>query len=228
MSRIDTFQSFLTNQSVQVDIPNFLVSLLLAALLAFLLGRIYIRWGDSLSNRRMLAGNFVLIAVTTTLIITVVKSSLALSLGLVGALSIVRFRAAIKEPEELAYLFLVIAIGLGLGADQRGLTLVAFAVVAGLIWLKHFAKRTHESQNLYLSVDSRHPEKVRLDQIIGVLKEHCSAVDMKRFDETTDVLEAGFLVEFEDFEQLDQAKRELQTLNEHLTIRFLDLKGINP
>jgi hypothetical protein len=228
MSRIDTFQSFLTNQSVQVDIPNFLVSLLLAALLAFLLGRIYIRWGDSLSNRRMLAGNFVLIAVTTTLIITVVKSSLALSLGLVGALSIVRFRAAIKEPEELAYLFLVIAIGLGLGADQRGLTLVAFAVVAGLIWLKHFAKRTQESQNLYLSVDSRHPEKVRLDQIIGVLKEHCSAVDMKRFDETTDVLEAGFLVEFEDFEQLDQAKRELQTLNEHLTIRFLDLKGINP
>jgi hypothetical protein len=228
MSRIDTFQSFLTNQSVQVDIPNFLVSLLLAALLAFLLGRIYIRWGDSLSNRRMLASNFVLIAVTTTLIITVVKSSLALSLGLVGALSIVRFRAAIKEPEELAYLFLVIAIGLGLGADQRGLTLVAFAVVAGLIWLKHFAKRTHESQNLYLSVDSRHPEKVRLDQIIGVLKEHCSAVDMKRFDETTDVLEAGFLVEFEDFEQLDQAKRELQTLNEHLTIRFLDLKGINP
>jgi hypothetical protein len=228
MSRIDTFQSFLTNQSVQVDIPNFLVSLLLAALLAFLLGRIYIRWGDSLSNRRMLASNFVLIAVTTTLIITVVKSSLALSLGLVGALSIVRFRAAIKEPEELAYLFLVIAIGLGLGADQRGLTLVAFAVVAGLIWLKHFAKRTQESQNLYLSVDSRHPEKVRLDQIIGVLKEHCSAVDMKRFDETTDVLEAGFLVEFEDFEQLDQAKRELQTLNEHLTIRFLDLKGINP
>jgi hypothetical protein len=228
MNRIDTFQSFLTNQSVQVDIPNFLFSLLLAALLAFLLGRIYIRWGDSLSNRRMLAGNFVLIAVTTTLIITVVKSSLALSLGLVGALSIVRFRAAIKEPEELAYLFLVIAIGLGLGADQRGLTLVAFAVVAALIWIKHFAKRAQDTQNLYLSVDSRHPAKVRLDQIIGVLKEHCSAVDMKRFDETTDVLEAGFLVEFDDFDQLDQAKRELQTLNEHLTIRFLDLKGINP
>jgi hypothetical protein len=228
MNKIDTFQSFLTNQSVQVDIPNFLVSLLLAALLAFLLGRIYIRWGESLSNRRLLAGNFVLIAVTTTLIITVVKSSLALSLGLVGALSIVRFRAAIKEPEELAYLFLVIAIGLGLGADQRGLTLVAFAVVAALIWLKHFAKRAHETQNLYLSVDSRHPEKVRLDQIIGVLKQHCSTVDMKRFDETTDALEAGFLVEFDDFNQLDQAKRDLQTLNEHLTIRFLDLKGLNP
>ena len=55
---------------------------------------------------------------TTLLVIAVVKSSLALSLGLVGALSIVRFRTPIKEPEELAYIFLAIALGLCLGADQ--------------------------------------------------------------------------------------------------------------
>ena len=54
--------------------------------------------------------NFTSLTLITTLIITVVKSSLALSLGLVGALSIVRFRAAIKEPEELVYLFICIAI----------------------------------------------------------------------------------------------------------------------
>ena len=47
------------------------------------------------------------------------KIFLALSLGLVGALSIVRFRTPIKEPEELAYIFLAIAIGLALGADQK-------------------------------------------------------------------------------------------------------------
>ena len=46
-----------------------------------------------------------MLGITTTIVITIVKSSLALSLGLVGALSIVRFRAAIKEPEELVYLF---------------------------------------------------------------------------------------------------------------------------
>ena len=53
------------------------------------------------------------------LIIFVVKSSLALSLGLVGALSIVRFRSAIKEPEELTFLFLNIALGIGFGANAR-------------------------------------------------------------------------------------------------------------
>ena len=50
---------------------------------------------------------FFVLSLTTMIIITIVKSSLALSLGLVGALSIVRFRTAIKEPEELAYFIYV-------------------------------------------------------------------------------------------------------------------------
>ena len=58
------------------------------------------------------------------IIITIVKSSIALSLGLVGALSIVRFRAAIKEPEELTFLFICIAIGVGLGAGQRNIIII--------------------------------------------------------------------------------------------------------
>ncbi len=56
-----------------------------------------------------------MLTVITLLVISIVKSSLALSLGLVGALSIVRFRTAIKDPEELIYLFFSIAIGLGMG-----------------------------------------------------------------------------------------------------------------
>ena len=61
--------------------------------------------------------------------ISVVKSSLSLSLGLVGALSIVRFRAAIKDPEERVYLFLCIGIGLAFGAGQPWIA-VALVVVA--------------------------------------------------------------------------------------------------
>ena len=112
-----TLQDFLTNQSVQVDLPSFALNIALAALLAWILGQVYVRFGESLSNRQQFSRNFMLIATTTVLIISIVKSSLALSLGLVGALSIVRFRAAIKEPEELAYLFLCISIPLTRTAD---------------------------------------------------------------------------------------------------------------
>jgi len=86
-----------------------------------------------LSNKKDFSKIFIPLCLATTLIITIVKSSIALSLGLVGALSIVRFRAAIKEPEELIYLFLIIAIGLAFGSNQfligYLLTSVALSVI---------------------------------------------------------------------------------------------------
>src|SRR3990167_973316 len=117
-------------QATMVSPVGFIFNLLLAMFLGLILRDLYIRYGFSLTNRKTLASNFVMLILTTMFIITVVKSSLALSLGLVGALSIVRFRTAIKEPEELAYLFFCISIGLGLGADQVVITLVGFAAIA--------------------------------------------------------------------------------------------------
>lgn len=225
MNRMQTFQQFLATQSVQVPVLGFTLNLFLAAFLAFILGRIYIRYGTSLSNRRMFAKNFILLTMTTMLIISIVKSSLALSLGLVGALSIVRFRSAIKEPEELNYLFLSIALGLGFGADQRIVTLVAFMVICGIIMLRKFYHKSDGHQNLYLTITSKLPRKVSLDQIIATIKKYCSAVDMKRFDETQEMLEASFLIEFDSFEQLQTAKSELQKLDEAVKITFLDNKG---
>ena len=87
------------------------------------------------------------------LIITIVKSSLALSLGLVGALSIIRFRAAIKEPEELSYLFMAIAIGLGFGADQTLITIIAFIIIMAIVvFSKKFSKKNQNDQNLQLTI----------------------------------------------------------------------------
>ena len=76
------------------------------------------------------------------MVITVIKFSLALSLGLVGALSIVRFRAAIKEPEELVYLFFTIGIGLANGANQFALSISSTLIILFfLIVRSHFKHR---------------------------------------------------------------------------------------
>lgn len=226
MNKLQTFEQFLTTSSVQVPVVDLLINLFLAAVLAFILSRVYVKYGRVLSNRKAFAGNFILLTMTTMLIIMIVKSSLALSLGLVGALSIVRFRTAIKEPEELAYMFLCIAVGLGLGADQRLVILVAFTVICVIIALRAGYCKSEENQNLYLTVTSHNPQKLTLEQIRKTLREYCRAVDIKRFDETKEILEASFLVEFDDFEQLQMAKCELQKLNEHVKITFLDNKGI--
>ena len=89
---------------------------------------------------------FLLIIPSMVLIISIIKSSIALSLGLVGALSIVRFRTPIKEPEELLYLFVAIAVGLGLGANQIVATLVGFtSICLGFLPLAVFNKSSKKS-----------------------------------------------------------------------------------
>jgi len=224
---METLQGFLTStMSVQIPVASFIISLLLAAVLSFVLGQIYVRYGNSLSNRKVFARNFLLITTTTMLIISIVKSSLALSLGLVGALSIIRFRAAIKEPEELTYLFLAIAIGLGFGADQGVITVIAFILIAIIIFIRNISNKVEDNQNLHLTICSDDPKKIKLEQIIEILKETCSGVNLNRFDETNEAFEASFLVEFRDFEQLMETKHALQKLNDSFKITFLDNKGI--
>jgi hypothetical protein len=130
---------FFLNQNVQIELSNFVLSLFCAAFLSFIVHIFYIRFSTTLSNRIEFSKNFVVLGVATCIVIMIVKSSLALSLGLVGALSIVRFRAAIKEPEELVYLFLIIAVGLGCGANQLVITVIGifFALLTILIYSKY-------------------------------------------------------------------------------------------
>ena len=118
------YLDFFLNEQIQINLGTFVEGLILAGVLSFLIRIVYLKFSTTLSNKHDFAKTFVVLGLTTTLVITIVKSSLALSLGLVGALSIVRFRAAIKEPEELVYLFLIIAIGLGCGAGQLQITLI--------------------------------------------------------------------------------------------------------
>ena len=127
---------FFLKENIILDLNSFLLSLIAATVLSLLIQFFYLRYGSTLSNKFEFSKNFVILGITTTIVITIVKSSLALSLGLVGALSIVRFRAAIKEPEELVFLFLIIATGLGCGAGQLKITVVGiiFALLIILVY----------------------------------------------------------------------------------------------
>ena len=168
-----------------------------------------------------------MIAMTTMLIITIVKSSLALSLGLVGALSIIRFRAAIKEPEELAYLFLAISIGLGFGANQGSITTVAFAIILAVIVITRKNQFNDSNYNsLHLTIMSHNPREVDLVDIIEILNKYCSRADIKRLDESDEVFEASFLVEYDGYKNLIATKKAIQKLNDKLKFTFLDNKNI--
>jgi uncharacterized membrane protein YhiD involved in acid resistance len=220
------FENFLTTSTSQIPILDFIIGLVLTFLLSYLVGIIYEKYGNSISNRRDFGKNFVLLSMTTMVIITVVKSSLALSLGLVGALSIIRFRAAIKEPEELSYLFLVISIGLGFGANQIKITITAFIVITlAIILRKRFSKTLEFDNEVSLVVHSKKPSKLTLEEILGILNKSCAAVQLKRLDENLDMLEMNFNVQFSGFKELSQAKEAFKEVDESVSISFIDGRG---
>ena len=227
LDKLQGFEQFYTTLEANIPVLEFLVNLFLTALMAYILNKLYVRYGKSLSNRKAFAENFLLIGLTTMIIITIVKSSLALSLGLVGALSIVRFRVAIKEPEELSYIFLTIALGLGFGANQRLITIVGFiSVIVFLALYKKMTRSKMESENLILTVSTDSSGKVSSDQIIDLVKENTSSANLKRLEENRDLTEISFLVEYASIEDFRKGKAALKNLDESLTISYIDNKGL--
>ena len=133
--------------NINIDLPDFIINLIAVGILCFLIKIFYKKFSTTLSNRDEFSKNFILLGIATCIVITIVKNSLALSLGLVGALSIVRFRAAIKEPEELVYLFLVIATGLGVGAGQLKITIAGITIGLIIIYFSSLKSRKNIESN---------------------------------------------------------------------------------
>lgn len=222
-----SIRELLWSPEMVASLPKLVLSLGIAALLGTILGQVYIRFGTSLSNRAIFARNFLILVVTTTLIISIVRSSLALSLGLVGALSIVRFRAAIKEPEELAYLFVAISIGLGLGAGQALVTLVALAIILGLIIIRGLLQRGSPAQpNLYLTVTSPAAAKLGAERILQALTSVGATASLKRFEQTPEALEAAFQVDFKQVAHLELFTNQLRELSPEVRVSCHDDRGL--
>lgn len=95
-------------------------------------------------------------SLVTTLVIMAVTSNVVLSLGMVGALSIVRFRTAIKEPMEIVFLFWALAIGIVIGAGMIPLAIIG-SVIIGVILLLFGNRKVHN--NPYLLVLNLQDEK---------------------------------------------------------------------
>ncbi|MDR1193361.1 MAG: DUF4956 domain-containing protein [Peptococcaceae bacterium] len=191
--------------------------LVLSALLSGLVYLAFLQFGDTISSRRQFGRIFFLVAVCTTLIIAVIKSSIALSLGLVGALSIVRFRAAIKEPEELAYLFLCVAIGLGFGAGLRIVTLFGSLVILVILVLRGLIspKRLNEAYNFNVS------GKFSLGQVTEILRPSTRELRLRRSDSGPDKVSMMFAAEFRSLARMEAAIAELRALDPEAVVSFI-------
>jgi len=195
----------------EVDYILVIISLFFCILTSYILMEVYKRKSNSVSSKIQISKIIPLLANITFLVILIVKSSLALSLGLVGALSVIRFRTPVKEPEDLAFLFFAIALGIGFGALQIQVTTLIFIILILLIiCLPSFNKKENDKTfNLVIQYDGTKNDDL-LNFISDNLNKFCDEVNFIKIekDEKSNYLYYKVL-----FNDLDKVKLLIDTLD---------------
>lgn len=142
MSFNDIFKSKFLENIESVSILDMAIALALAFGLGMFIFLVYKKTYQGVMYSSSFGTTLVALTMITTMVILAVTSNVVLSLGMVGALSIVRFRTAIKEPLDIAFLFWSIAVGIVLAAGMIPLA-VAGSVIIGIILLVFVNKKSH-------------------------------------------------------------------------------------
>ena len=138
----DIFKSSFMENLSSVSIPDALIALALAFALGLFIFLIYKKTYAGVMYSSGFGVTLLALTMITTLVILAVTSNVVLSLGMVGALSIVRFRTAIKEPLDIAFLFWSIAVGIVLAAGMIPLAVLGSGVI-GVILLAFANRKPH-------------------------------------------------------------------------------------
>ena len=223
----DFFNELSYNPRVR-EAVSLAIYMVIGGVLALYVRAIYRRFGISVSNRDAFSANFPIITIATTLIIFVVKSKLALSLGLVGALSIVRFRAAIKEPEEIIFLFFCIALGLALGAEYYELAISGVVVFTGFVLIRHWSAGRSKAPNLLLTVTGKEEEIYSGggDQIESVLEAELGDYSVQRLEVEGGEVRLRVTVQPQDDKQITSVIACLRSALPGCSISYVNLENL--
>jgi uncharacterized membrane protein YhiD involved in acid resistance len=140
----DIFKSSFLESVTEFSAVDTLIGMMFALVMGLFIFVVYKKTFNGVMYSTGFAMTLVGLSLVTTLVIMAVTSNVVLSLGMVGALSIVRFRAAIKEPMEIVYLFWAIAVGIVIGAGMIPLAVIG-SVIIGLILMVFANRRIHDN-----------------------------------------------------------------------------------
>ena len=168
----------------QVMTLRFAINLLIGGLLALAIRELYRRYSSTVTNREPFANMLPLFTLSTIVVISVVQYSPALALGLIGAMSIVRFRTSIASPEELVYLLLCVGLGVALGGDHLLLGVATVGVVTPfVIWLRGSGEaRTPDRLILTVTGDSNRFFSSEGPSVINIVQRMTKGMTVHRLD----------------------------------------------
>lgn len=184
---------YLLESNASVSVTQVCLSLAMAVVLGMLLYFVYRKTHRGTVYSKDFNLTLLLVAIITTLVMQAIGSNLALSLGMVGSLSIIRFRTAVKEPRDIAFLFWSIAIGLTCGSEMYLIGLLGSIVLTVVVCL---ANLDLYDTTTYLLVLRAAPEAVEEKTLCEVLKKNARNYKLRMRNRTADSEEFTYELSF--------------------------------
>lgn len=152
----------------QGSLTEWFIGLIGVLVFTYIYRILFIKYSSGIGNKNAFASQFFLFSLAIYLIISSIKASLVLSLGLVGALSVVRFRNAIKDTEQIIYLLFLIALSLSIAANQY--LLGTISGIIGLIYITIngiISSKPIQTASIYVEFDSASNLKEVIEKLSG-------------------------------------------------------------
>ena len=155
-------------------VQGVLLSLLLAFVLGQLLAWLYYFTHTGLSYSRSFVQSLILITVIVSMVMSTIAGSFVVAVGLMGALSVIRFRNMIKDTRDIAFIFSALVIGMACGSQRYAIAIIGTIIIGAIILYLHLSEfGTHQPHNAFLRfsldghVGAEHP-------LLSILKKFCS------------------------------------------------------
>lgn len=171
----DIFKSSFLENVTSVSMVDMVIALLLAFGVGMFIFFVYKKTYSGVMYSSSFGGTLVALTMITSMVILAVTSNVVLSLGMVGALSIVRFRTAIKEPMDIAFLFWAIAGGIVLAAGMIPLAIFG-SVVIGMVMLLFMNRKAKDNPFIAVISCQDHASELRAIDFLG---QHVKKMDVK-------------------------------------------------
>ena len=166
------FKSSFLETMTSVSILDMAIALVLAFGLGLFIFLVYKKTFNGVMYSSSFGVTLIALTMITTVVILAVTSNVVLSLGMVGALSIVRFRTAIKEPLDIAFLFWSIGVGIVLAAGMIPLAVIG-SVIIGVILLVFVNKKSHTHPYIVVVRCENHDAETQVNKFLSEKTERC-------------------------------------------------------
>ena len=224
---LKNIDSFPMSQNVYLGFWDILPIVIVSILSGLFVQFLYTRYSLSLSSKSSYGNTLLMITFCVSALIAVVKSSLALSLGLVGALSVIRYRTAVKEPYTLAFILLAVSLGISTGASQF---LFTFWIACASIFITFFSYTRNKQGGLKINkinnIDSLIITASNEEGIIKSLSKldtYSSNYGIKSINNTSNSqCVANLAIQIESNEFLIKLLKELNKDKDILNVTFYD------